>query len=352
MKKTRKLDYIIMALFCLVVLNIGSIAIGTYSSKGEYFNFSKKNLNMDNASMASVKSRFNLNNMIKKVVASIYPAEEVSIENYNEANGLLHDQIEDLEIKSEKDILIQDLDEYESLIIIKDSQGLNALENIPKPLMINKLEVDEENPYILLYHTHATESFMPARDNNFHVSDKRYNVLGLGEILATILEAGGHKVDHVHTYHDLPSYNKSYSRSLNTINTKRQESDNLKVLLDIHRDGVKEDSPNIDSIMKMSKTMIDGKSVATFTLVIGPDSENKEQVLSFAKYIKAVSDALYPGLCRGILIKPVGRYNQHLSDYSALFEIGYNINTIEEATESIKLVGEILSLAIDSIKNQ
>ena len=38
-----------------------------------------------------------------------------------------------------------------------------------------------------------------------------------------------------------------------------------------------------------------------------------------------------------------------MSDYSALIEIGYNINTIEEANEGAKLVGEILSLAINSI---
>ena len=350
MKKTRKSDYIIMALFCLVALNIGSIMIERYSPMEESLSLGRKSLKVITSSTDYIKKSFSLSDMIDKVVVFAFPIKEVSNEDYGEDQ--LHERIEDLEIETGEDIIIEDLEEYESLIIIKDSIGMNTFENIPKPINVKKLEVDEDNPYILMYHTHATESFMPARENNWHVSDTRYNILGMGEILTTILEAGGHKVDHVHTYHDLPSYNKSYSKSLNTINNKIAESDNLKILLDIHRDGVEEDSPNVEAIRRKSKIEINGKSVATFRLVIGPDSENKEEVLNFAKYIMAVSDALYPGLCKGIVIKPYGKYNQHKSDYSSLIELGYNINNIEEATESAKLLGEILSLVIRGIKEQ
>lgn len=348
MRKNRKSDYIIMALFCLVVLNLGSLMIGIGSSKSKSLNLGKGSSNIISLSRNYIKKNFSLSEMINQVVGSAFPVKEVSIED----DALLHEQIEDLELKSEKDILIEDLDEYESLIIIKDSTGGNLGHNVPKPININKLEVDEDKPYILIYHTHATESFLPARDNNFHVTDKKYNVLGLGEILTTVLEAAGHKVDHDHTYHDLPSYNKSYSKSLNTINKKMEESSNLKILFDIHRDAVEESSPNIQSLRNKSRTEIDGKDVATFTLVIGPDADNKDHVLNFAKYIKAVSDTMYPGLCKGIIIKPIGKYNQHKSDYSALVELGYNINNIEEATESAKLVGEIFSVVIDNIKDQ
>lgn len=350
MKKTRKSDYIIMALICLVALNIGSIMIEKYSPMADSLSLGRKGLNIITSSRDYVKKTFSLSDMIDKVIVSAFPIKEVSNEDYIEDQ--LHEQIEDLEIETGEDIIIENLEEYESLIIIKDSIGINTLENIPKPINVKKLEVDEDKPYILLYHTHATESFMPARENQWHVSDTKYNILGMGEILTTILEAGGHKVDHVHTYHDLPSYNKSYSKSLQTINKKTEESDNLKILIDVHRDGVELDNPNIEKFQERARVDINGKSVATFRLVIGPDSENKEEVLSFAKYIMAVSDALYPGLCKGIVIKPYGRYNQHKSDYSSLIELGYNINTIEEATEGAKLLGEILSLAIRSVKEQ
>jgi len=174
-------------------------------------------------------------------------------------------------------------------------------------------------------------------------------MISIGNIIATVLEANSHKVDHVETVHDLPSYNQSYSRSLNTIKNKMAESSNINVLLDIHRDAIVDESPNMETIKAKSKIDIGGKSVATFSLVVGPDSVNKEQVLGFAKYVKAVSDTLYPGLCRGILIKPRGKYNQYLSDYSALIEVGYNFNTIEEANEGAKLVGEVLSMVMSRL---
>ena len=38
------------------------------------------------------------------------------------------------------------------------------------------------------------------------------------------------------------------------------------------------------------------------------------------------------------MIKPVGKYNQFLSDYSALIEVGSNLNTMEEAKETARII--------------
>ncbi|WP_353096097.1 stage II sporulation protein P [Tissierella praeacuta] len=347
MRKSRKSDYIILALVCLITLNIGAIAIGLYSSKGN-FNLERKEFKLANISFGKIKNVLNINAEIKKAINSLFPVNKISDDNKDaiEVGGAIP---EDEEHNSEKDIIIENLDEYESLIIVKDSDGVNTIDNIPEPLTVKKFKVDRGKPYILIYHTHATESYLLAKSNNYRTPDKKNNMINIGDIMTTVLEANGHKVDHVETIHDLPSYNQSYSRSLNTIKSKINESNNLKVLLDIHRDAILEDNSNIDNIKVKSKIEVGGKSAATFSLVVGPDSANKEQVLGFAKYVKAVSDTLYPGLCRGILIKPRGKYNQYLSDYSALVEVGYNFNTLEEANEGAKLVGEVLSLAISSI---
>ena len=352
MKKTRKSDYIILALVCMITLNIGAIVIGRYSSIKQISDPNKNNIRIVTASINYIKENININEILKKTINSLFPmitAEnenkdsiEVTAPEFNEVD-------EETEYISEKDIFIDSLDEYESLIIVKDSDGITTVENIPELFMINKIKVDREKPYILMYHTHATESYLIAKDDNYRSSDKKHNVVGIGSIISTVLEANEHKVEHIETYHDLPSYNKSYSRSLNTVNNKKQESDNFKILLDIHRDAVADTTINDESLTKKSKIDINGKSVATFSLVVGPDSPNKEQILNFARYIKAVSDALYPNLCKGILIKPAGKYNQHISDYSALIEVGYNFNTMDEANEGAKLVGEILTLAINSI---
>ncbi|MFA5575766.1 MAG: stage II sporulation protein P [Tissierellaceae bacterium] len=352
MGKTRKSDYIILALACVLVLNIGNILI-RFSPRTSRFvedGYIKK----ISSSLVDTVGLLNIDDLVSKIIDSLFPTAEVSnlerdgqetdfqIHEFNEVD-------EDMDYDNSRDIILDRLDEYESLIIIRDSMGKDIVENIPEPLMINKMIVDREKPYILIYHTHATESYNLSKADNYRSSDKDINVVGIGKIMSNVLEAGGHKVNHVEVYHDLPSYNQSYSRSLNTIMKKKEESDNLRVLLDIHRDAYLETNPNMEAIRAKSKTNIDGKSVATFSLVVGPDTPNMEQVLNFTKYIKAVSDALYPNLCTGIIIKPTGKYNQHLSDYSALMEIGYNFNTLEEAEEGAKLVGRVLSVAINSI---
>ncbi len=256
--------------------------------------------------------------------------------------------IED-EMKTDEDYIIDRLDEYESLIIIKENTGISSIENIPKPLNINKLNLNKEERYILMYHTHGTESFLVEDPWLYHSQDVNKNVVNIGDVMTKVLEAKGHKVDHVQTLHDLPSYNQSYTRSSNTVKTKKESNSNLKILLDVHRDGVAQDAKYKDRFLKTARTQINGVSTATFSLVIGPDTPNYDEVLSFAKYIKAVSDTLYPNLCTGIIIKPAGKYNLYFSDYAALLEIGSNLVTQEEATETAKRVGEILSLVLDSI---
>lgn len=353
MRRNRKSDYLILALACLVFLNIGAIVI-----KG------KSNIKIPTAAnkmRQEVLGNFKLYlgekidelSSIRKIV-SVFKKQENGNENYPEKlepedtkdnlqEGLKH------EGSREDDIIIESLDEYESLIIIRDSKGGSGVENIPEPIGINKFKVNKDNPYILIYHTHATEAYLNDKQSNYRSSKKEDNVLGIGDIMSTILSANENKVDHDETYHDLPSYTKSYSRSLNTIREKTEKNNNLKVFLDIHRDAIDDTSPNIEKSKKYSQLEINGKMVSKFSLVVGPDSENKDQVLAFAKYIKAVSDTLYPGLCRGIIIKPRGKYNQHLSDYSALIEMGYNFNDIETVRESSKLVGEVLSYAIKGL---
>ncbi|WMM23518.1 stage II sporulation protein P [Tissierella sp. MB52-C2] len=351
MRKTNKLDYIILALTCLIALNIGAIIINIYSSK------KPDNVNQGQLKIPNIANISDISfDPIKKAIDSLFPiAKILNKDGDSLATGNTPSEFEEIENineehNTEADTIIENLDEYESLIVVKDSSGSHMVENIPAPLMLNKVKVNKEKPYILMYHTHATESYSIAKAGNYRSTDKKNNIVGIGSIISTVLEANGHKVDHVETSHDLPSYNQSYSRSLKTIESKKAESDNLKILLDVHRDGIDVDKvANIESIRQKSKIEIDGKSVATFSLVVGPDSQNKEQVLSFAKYVKAVSDNLYPGLCKGIIIKKYGKYNQYLSDYSALIEVGYNINTLEEANEGAKLIGDILSVVLNSI---
>lgn len=384
--KDSRYTYVIFALLCLIVFNLGTILISAKGNKNYTIDksnakavFSQENnfvkgegffLNLFSRTSSTINLyrnqisnnqwdiSFNNEIYLKEKFSNFIKSQFPSIilgKNKTKSEDVNTWDYEDLEesIIIEDFIIIEKVEEYEDLIIITDTEGNIILENIPKPLNIKPLKIDKNKPYILIYHTHGTEAYSNLETKVHHSTDRKYNITTIGENITKILEGKGHGVEHITTYHDIPSYNKSYSRSLNTVTDALRENGNLKVLIDVHRDGVELDKPevkkNLNKYINKFKTNINGKDVATFYFVIGPDSPNKEEVLSFAKYFKAVCDIIYPGLCTGILIKPVGKYNQFLSDYSMLVEIGSNLNTMEEALETAKLFGELLDIVIQNI---
>lgn len=296
--------------------------------------------------------RLNLSTRLKELIKSQFP----TILSFNNAsidfrkNKSISLKDEDPEILEDLILVDELMEKEEGELLDLDDKSPVAEGEIPKPQGIDKINVDKEKPYILIYHTHGTEAYLPIKNNTYHTTDKTYNVLTIGEIIGKVLTERGHKVRHIETYHDYPSYTGSYSRSLTTANTKLKEEPNLKIVLDVHRDGVPENASYKNKALENMKTTINEKEVATFSMVIGPETPNKDQVLNFAKYIKEVSDSMYPGLCTGIIVKPKGKFNQFLSDHYVLLEVGSNLNTIDEAKETAVLLGEILNEVIRNIQ--
>lgn len=253
--------------------------------------------------------------------------------------------IEDSQVADNTDVnsAESDLEDYEG----KEVESTKDLISSEKP---SSIKLDDENPYIMIYHTHATESYAPVKQNNYHIDKKEKNVLTIGETIGGVLKEKGHKVKHIQKYHDLPSFNKSYTESLKTAKEELSKNENLKVILDVHRDGVDEGSKYINKAQAAARVDINGKSVATFLMVVGPDNPNKDQLLKFARYIRDKSNEKYPGLCKGIVVKPYGKFNQYVSDHYTLLEIGSNLNTMDEAKETANLVGEILDEVIVDLK--
>ncbi|WP_416197736.1 MAG: Stage II sporulation protein P [Sporanaerobacter sp.] len=388
--------YVLFALFCVFIFFLGSTVvmkyfkddlnpISDYEESVEVFSFEKperidkseillKIISVSNSSMSAfLKGEREIDTGLYELIRKNL-SDALNIDIYIKAQFpalfTLIDAKNSIQIPKGKDIEVSkddnlDVQQLEDLIFVEDlmeseegeflkeneikSENIN-LEGIPVAQNIKKLEVNKEKPYVLIYHTHGTEAYLPVVENTCHTIEKKYNVLTIGDIISESLENAGHGVLHVTTYHDSPSYNGSYTRSLNTIKNVMGNDSNLKVVFDIHRDGIPENASYKSKAVKQSKIVIDEKDVATFSIVIGPDSPNVDEVLKFAKYIKVVSDTLYPGLCKGIIIKPSGKFNQFVSDYYALIEIGSNFNTIEEAQESAKLVGKILSVVIDKLQ--
>lgn len=134
-----------------------------------------------------------------------------------------------------------------------------------------KVELSNKSPQILIYHSHATESYMPNTASNYHTLTEKYNVVSTGSTLARVLQDKyKYKVIHDKTYHDKDSYAYSYANSLMTIKKQTSKYNSIKFVWDIHRDAftVKDDKHRAARKNDYTAT-INGKKAARIMLVIG-----------------------------------------------------------------------------------
>jgi stage II sporulation protein P len=90
---------------------------------------------------------------------------------------------------------------------------------------------------ILIYHAHTTESFVPSSGERF-TTDLSQTVAFLGHELKTILERDyGIPVIHDDTIHDMLR-STAYQKARPTAQKRIQDNPEIKVVVDLHRDGV------------------------------------------------------------------------------------------------------------------
>ncbi len=204
-------------------------------------------------------------------------------------------------------------------------------------------------PQVLIYHTHATESFEPFDRGYFDLSgswrstDSAENMIAVGEAFASVLSEKGIGFIHDFTMHDDPSYNGSYQRSAVTIKKHLSENPGISVCLDLHRDAIE---PSASEIIKPT-AVINGRKAAQIMIISGCDDGKMNmpdywENLRFAAALADKLEELYPGLCRPILFD-YRKYNMDLSPGLLLIEIGASGNTLEEAKYSAELLGNALA---------
>lgn len=219
--------------------------------------------------------------------------------------------------------------------------------NIDKMPQIT-LSIDSE-PQVLLFSTHATESFEPC-DRKFY--DKRYNsrstdndknVTQIEDKIAEQLNNFGINTIVDKTQHDFPSYNGSYNRSAETINKYLKQYPSIKVVLDIHRDAIeRENGERVKPI-----AIINQKKAAQIMLISGCDDGSMnfprwEENLNFAVDLQRQLETDYPGLTRPIFFC-YRKYNMNLCPCSLLIEFGSNSNSLNEVVYSGELLGKSLA---------
>ena len=212
------------------------------------------------------------------------------------------------------------------------------------PFMV---EVDSDQPQVLIMHTHTTETFELERKSWYDLSstarttDLSLNMAAVGEAMAQELNQAGIVTLHDTTLHDYPSYNGSYERSNATVQSYLAQYPSIKVVLDVHRDAIEPASGQRVSAI----AQVEDRTAAQVMIICGADKNgnlpNFRQNLGFAAAWQNAMESLYPGLTRPVLLD-YRYYNQDLTTGSLLIEVGSHGNTLEQAVYSGQLVGKAL----------
>ena len=224
-------------------------------------------------------------------------------------------------------------------------------------LLPNFTVTDTDQPQVLIYHTHTTESYEPfVRSHsdasfNYRTTDDTKNMVMVGNAIQAELEAAGIGVVHVTEIHDYPSYNGSYERSRASITPILEQYPDIKVALDIHRDAISGDGNAVQPIVE-----IDGREAAQIMIISGCDDgtmdmPNYMKNFHFACSLQQQIEGDYEGLTRPILFD-YRHYNQDLTTGSLLIEVGSHCNTLGQAQYSGQLIGRSLSRLLNSIKEK
>lgn len=212
-------------------------------------------------------------------------------------------------------------------------------------------------PQVLIFHTHTSESYMFNDQGFFYESfyprslNNSKNVIKVGDAITEKLNSHNIQTIHDTTYHDNPTYNGSYSRASKTIRKNLEKNPSIQVVIDIHRDSLgNRETGKIKPTFKY-----ENKKAAQMMIVSGCDSDGS---LGFPDWIKNLRLALkiqkycetmFPGITRPLHFANV-KYNEHITPGSLLIEVGSDVNTLEEATNTGTLIGEALARLFEDLK--
>ena len=230
----------------------------------------------------------------------------------------------------------------------------SLLEEASTQLPDIKITDPETEPAVLIYHTHTTESFMPDGD----MYDKDYpnrsrddsrNMTAVGDALCKALAENGVTTVHDCTVHDYPQYTGAYKLSAKTIQQNLEEYPGIKIIIDIHRDGI----ANADGSLVAPVVEINGRNAAQFMIISGCDCEafsipHYLENFKLACLLQNTSESLYPNLARSVLFD-YREYNQSMRPGILLIEVGSHGNSLEEVTYTGELLGNIIAQAVKQL---
>ncbi|MBD5128941.1 MAG: stage II sporulation protein P [Ruminococcaceae bacterium] len=213
-------------------------------------------------------------------------------------------------------------------------------------------ELDSEQPSVLIYHTHTSESFLPFGDSfdadyPLRSGDPSRNMTAVGDAICDSLSKRGIGVVHDCTVYDSPMFTGAYYRSADGMLEILEKYPSIKIVLDIHRDGI----INADGSLDAPIAEIDGKNAAQFMIITGCDDGEMDmpdymENFKLACLLQNCAEEAYPDLARAVLFD-YRNYNQSLSTGALLIEVGSHGNSLDEALYTGELLGNIIADALE-----
>lgn len=223
------------------------------------------------------------------------------------------------------------------------SDQLNAPALIQMDL---RMQTGNDQPQILIYHTHSQEEFIDSVPG-----DVSTTIVGVGDYLTKILkESYGYNVIHVTDTFDIVDgkldRNQAYTYAQERISQVLEENPSIEVIVDLHRDGVADDQRLV--------TEVNGKPTAKIMFFNGLSRTKQngeisylpnpyiQDNLAFSLQMMLACEKYYPDFARTIYLRGY-RYNLHLRPKTLLIECGAQTNTVEEEMNAMEPLADVLN---------
>ncbi len=236
------------------------------------------------------------------------------------------------------DYLMQNFYQVDNTTTINSSQ-LNADALLGKDL---RLSHDASTPQILIYHTHSQEGYADSV-----AGDTSTTVVGVGDYLTKLLtEQYGFSVIHHKGEYDVGDRDHAYSKAGPALEQLLAENPSIEVVIDLHRDGVREDTRLVTTMNGTQMAQIMFFNGLSRTTSMGDIdylyNPNLADNLAFSFQMQLKAAEYYPGFTRRIYLKGY-RYNMHYCPKTLLIEVGAQTNTVQEAMNAMVPLADVLN---------
>lgn len=247
-KGVQKIENGIKALSQFSMINCMDQTIPTMSSiNEEYKNIAKEDDQKEDKNILQemLKTQISSVNAIKESEEITNKENKENNENIQENEKNQTEEKQEIQLAQEglqTQVITQNPISENSNVTYKNVKIKNQTSYTLTEEMLNP-DITIENKNIVLFHTHSCESYTSSDKypytptGTFRTTDLNFTVVRVGTELENQLKQYQYNVIHNTDYHDYPSYNGSYTRSLATVENilKTNPSD---IIIDVHRDAV------------------------------------------------------------------------------------------------------------------